>query len=80
MRENRATMFNKMTLLFKASQHQFRPQAYHQAVDGKSPTLLLVKTTLGKMFGAYINCKINDREEWIGDATGLSFIFSIDKE
>jgi len=67
-------------LIFRASQHQFKPEAFHRAVDGKSPVLFLVKTTLGKVFGAYINCKINDREDWISDATGHSFIFSIDKE
>ena len=54
-------MYSKISLLFRASQHQFKPQDLHKAIDGKSPLLFIVKTTLGKVFGAYINCKINDR-------------------
>lgn len=80
LRENRTPAFNKIAPLFKASDHQFSSKAFHQAVDGVAPTLLLVKTTMGKKFGAYLNCKLNDREEWIADVSGLSFIFSLDRQ
>jgi hypothetical protein len=80
LRENRATLFSKMTNIFRASDFGFSGHAFHQAVDGKAPILLLIKTTFGKKFGAYINCKLNEREEWISDASGLSFIFSMDRE
>jgi hypothetical protein len=54
-------MYSNVSLIFRGSQHQFKPQALHKSVDGKSPLLFIVKTTLGKVFGAYLNCKINDR-------------------
>lgn len=80
LRENRATGFTKMALLFKASEHQFNSEVLHQKVDGVVPTLLFVKTTNGMKFGAYLNCKFNNREEWISDVSGLSFLFSIDRK
>jgi hypothetical protein len=49
-------------------------------VDGKSPTVTLIKTGANKKFGCFLNCKINRKEDWVCDATGLSFIFSIDRE
>jgi hypothetical protein len=80
LRENRATGFSQIQLLFRASEHGFDSRAMHQAVDGISPTLLVVKSESGKKFGAYLNFKLNSREEWISDVSGLSFLFSIDRE
>ena len=52
----------------------------HSAIDGIAPTLLIVRTNMGRRFGSYLNCKLNSREEWISDVSGLSFLFSIDRE
>lgn len=47
-------------------------------MDGISPTLTIIKSEGGKKFGAFLNTKIQQTKDWISDATGLSFIFSLD--
>jgi hypothetical protein len=79
LKENRAPAFTTITTIFRASEKHFAAEAFHRAVDGKGPLLILVKTTLGRRFGAFLNCRIDQRDEWIPDATGLSFIFSLDR-
>ena len=69
-----------MNLLWRGSEKSFDPRSMHEAVDGISPILLLVRTDSARKIGAYLNCKLNSREDWISDVSGLSFIFSIDKE
>ena len=32
----------------------------------------------GMKFGAFVNCKPSQSNEWISDPTGMSFIFSLD--
>jgi hypothetical protein len=79
LKENRAPAFASIATIFRASEHHFSSEEFHRVVDGKGPLMVLVKTTLGRRFGAFINCRIDQREEWIPDATGLSFIFSLDR-
>ena len=80
LKENRAPQFSKIRSIFRASQHNFSASQYHKAVDGICPTLTIIQNSLGKKFGAFLNSKIQQKEEWIADTTGLSFIFSIDRE
>ena len=80
LRENRAVAFSKVSLVFRASANHFDSRIMHQNIDGVSPLLFLVKSSMGKRFGAYLNCKLNSREDWIADFSGLSFLFSIDRE
>jgi hypothetical protein len=79
LKENRAPTFSSISTIFRASEHHFSAEAFHRTADGRGPLLLIVKTTLGKKFGAFLNCRLQQREEWIPDATGLSFIFSLDR-
>jgi hypothetical protein len=61
LKENRAPAFKAISTLFRASEHGFSAEEYHRVVDGKAPTLLLVKTSLGKRFGAFLNCKVDQK-------------------
>ena len=44
------------TLLFRASEHGFSAAKFHKFCDNKGPTLLLVHTAAGSVFGAMICC------------------------
>jgi hypothetical protein len=44
---------------------------------GESPTILLIKDTSGKMFGAMLSCPIRVSERFYG--TGESKLFSFDE-
>ena len=59
LKENRAPAFQKIITIFRASEHQFKADKYHEAIDGKAPTITLIKTSNNKKFGAFLNCKIN---------------------
>jgi hypothetical protein len=65
------------SLVFRASEHGFSADTYHSKVQGLSPTITLIKTTTGKIFGCYLNCKIAKTGDWIPDASRKSFIFSL---
>ena len=79
LREGRAPPFASIVTVFRASEHRFSAEEFHRAVDGRGPLLILARTTLGRRFGAFLNCRLDQREEWIPDATGLSFLFSLDR-
>jgi hypothetical protein len=78
LKENRFTNFKEFKLLYRASENEFSAVRYHQAVDGKSPLLLIIMADTNMKFGAFLNCKTSQSNDWISDPTGLSFIFSLD--
>ena len=72
-------LFNKKKteLIFRGSEHGFKADKFHQFCDGKYPTLILVKSNFGKIFGGYTKCKWNSNENWVHDDSRTSFIFSV---
>ena len=44
---------NRMDLLFRASEHDFRAAAFHEKCDNKADTVVLVRTEFGKTIGGY---------------------------
>ena len=64
-------------LIFRASENNFKAEKFHQICDGKSPTLTIIKSNYGKIFGAYTKCKWNSNNNWITDESRSSFIFSV---
>ncbi len=40
-------------LLYRASEHEYTPESFHKNCDGKSPTLIIIKSTDGWIFGGY---------------------------
>ena len=64
--------------IFKASEHQFKALAFHQACDGKNDTLVLVRTEFGKTIGGYTYYPWNSSNTSVNDSQLRSFIFSLD--
>jgi hypothetical protein len=67
----------KCELIFRGSEHGFKAEKFHQICDGKFPTLVLIKSNFGKIFGGFTKCKWNSNECWVSDDSRTSFIFSI---
>lgn len=65
-------------LLYRGSENDFDAYTFHSKVNGFTPTVTVVKTTGGKIFGCYLNCKIINSNDWIADPSKKSFIFSLD--
>lgn len=71
------TKIEKICLLFRASQNCFSAQKFHASCDFKGPTLSLIKSKTGKVFGGF--CSIS----WVYDEKGSyysapeSFVFSV---
>ena len=43
----------KWKLIFRASEHDYRARAFHECCDDKGPTLIIIKSTGGWIFGGY---------------------------
>ena len=66
------------TLLFRASEHGFSAAKFHQFCDNKAPTVLLVRSTLGSVFGAYIHGCYWSSGRYT-NCGGKSFLFSLEE-
>ncbi|KAF2069068.1 hypothetical protein CYY_009615 [Polysphondylium violaceum] len=62
-------------LLYKASQEDFSGSSFHSACDGKGPTITLIETTDGCVFGGYNSQSWNSDGYWYGD--DKCFIFTL---
>jgi hypothetical protein len=68
-------------LIFRASEHDFLSSSFKDHCEGHAPTLLLVKSEKGLIFGGYTPCKwLKAKEqEFVSDPAGRSFLFSLSK-
>ena len=67
--------------LFRASEHDFNPIAFHHDCDNKEDTLVLIRTEYGKTIGGFTRYPwtSNDPDEgWTNNLKGRDFIFSLD--
>ena len=67
--------FNKSSqwkLIYRASEHGYTSSSFHEHCDDKGPTLIIIKTTGGWIFGGYITKSWSTQ----GICTFLSFICS----
>jgi hypothetical protein len=73
---------NNMSLIFKASENEFSAEKFHEACDGLSPTLVLVKDTEGNIFGGYNSIPWRSKNYGINqyDKKRNNFLFSLDKK
>lgn len=72
------TLPKKLSLLYRASEHNFSSSKFHQMCDGKGPTLTIVRSSSKTLFGGYAS-----RSWYSGDKyepAPDSFLFSLDKE
>ncbi|KAF2075726.1 hypothetical protein CYY_002969 [Polysphondylium violaceum] len=65
----------KMNLLYRASENNFVVQSFHSECDHQGPTITLIETTDGCVFGGYNSQSWNSGGKWYGD--DRCFIFTL---
>jgi len=50
-----------MTLLYRASKHEFSIRKFHQICDREENTFTIIKTEFGKLIGGFTPLKWNDK-------------------
>ena len=63
--------------MFRGSEHGFGMAECHQRVDRQGPTLVLVRTTSGSVFGGYAGGSWNSSGSCVNSG-GRSFLFSLE--
>jgi len=61
--------------IYVASKDGDRAQDFHDKCDGKGPTVVIIKTTTGKIFGGYTDVNWDNDNQWHHSST--SFIFRL---
>ena len=51
----------KMKLLYRASEHDYTAKSFHECCDNQGPTLIVIKSSGGRIFGGYTT------QSWSGD-------------
>lgn len=66
----------KLTLLYRGSDHSFKADKFHSLCDNKGPTITLIKSNKGKVFGGYSKASWHSNNTW--SPSEGSFLFSVD--
>ena len=66
----------KLKLIFRGSFHGFKGKNFHSCCDNKGPTLTLVKTEKGEIFGAFTDIPWQSHGEY-KNGNCNTFIFSL---
>ena len=67
----------KAVLLYRGSDHDFSAAAFHSKCDNKGPTITIVKSEKGNIFGGYTPIMWDSSNCWGIDNKKESFLFSI---
>ena len=51
----------KLNLIYRASEHEYTGESFHECCDNKGPTLIVIKSSGGWIFGGYTT------QSWSGD-------------
>ncbi|CDW85683.1 UNKNOWN [Stylonychia lemnae] len=78
IKSNLDKKYKNSFICYSATRDGFNNSIFHQYCDEKGPSLLLIKTTNGKIFGGYTS--ISWTPQGFYEKDGNSFIFSIDKK
>merc|ERR1712157_614582 len=68
------TAANKFKLLFRASQHQFLASKFHELCDDHGPTLVIIQSNYGHVFGGYTSKKWSSNEGSSEDEDAFLFV------
>ena len=63
------------TLLFRASRDGFTGKAFHSKCNGKQPTITLIKSEHGYIFGGYTQAPWNKKTDYVNDSNAFIFTF-----
>lgn len=64
----------KIQLIFKASDHNFEPDKFHKCCDNKSPTLTIVQSEYGNIFGGFTMIPWTSSGGWYKDPNAFIFL------
>jgi hypothetical protein len=64
-------------LLYRGSRDGFKASAFHHCCDGHGNTVSLILSTNDYIFGGYTPLPWRSRDNWVGDPSLMSFIFTI---
>ena len=64
--------------LFRASEYDFRTDAFHYYCDGLEDTLVLIRTEFGKTIGGYTHYPWDSSSGWLADSGRRAFLLSLD--
>ncbi len=56
------TRYDKWKLIYRASEHDYTAQSFHECCDDKGPTLIVIKSSEGWIFGGYTT------QSWSGES------------
>jgi hypothetical protein len=68
---------SKFELLYRGTRDGFQSSDFHRLCNGHSPTLTVILSTDGSIFGGYTPVVWNSRDAWVEDSSLKSFLFTI---
>ena len=71
----------KMHLLFRGSRDGWKYKNFHKKCDNQGPTIMLIKTSLGRLCGAFTPLPWDSTSNcWKEDTSQQAFLFSLDSQ
>jgi hypothetical protein len=67
----------KAVLLYRGSENDFSAQAFHMKCDNRGPTVTIIRSEKGNIFGGYTPIPWDSSNTWGRDENKDSFLFSI---
>ena len=64
----------RFKFLFRASDHQYSAQKFHQFCNNKPGTITIIKSNWGNVFGGYASKSWTSENEWISDQDAFLFL------
>lgn len=63
-------------LLYRASRDGWAARDFHRACDGQGPTVTIIRSTKGYLFGGHLSKSWHSRRQWICDSRASLFTLS----
>ena len=67
-----------MQLLFRASEHNFKIDKFHEKCDNIKDTFVLIRTNFGKTIGAYTHYEWKTEGGFVNDSQRRAFLLQMD--
>lgn len=64
----------KLNLLFRASEHSFKGNKFHSLCDNKGPTVTIIKSNHGNIFGGYVSKSWTLKDKYVRCENAFLFL------
>eukprot|EP01083_Nonionella_stella_P170303 579275_1 len=61
-------------LLYRASEHEFSALKFHELCDGMAPTVTIIETEFGNVFGGFTSVPWSSQTQWENDVDAFLFL------